>query len=45
MMTGLKPSLQTLRRKRDRVRPGDAHGVEAERPGTLDKGALERFPG
>ncbi len=41
-MTGLKPGLQTLRRKRDRVRPGDANGVEAQRPGALDEGAFER---
>lgn len=41
-MTSLKPGLQTLRRERDRIRPGDAHGVEAERLGALDEGLLER---
>lgn len=43
-MTGLEPSLKTLRRERDCIRPGDADCVEAQRLGALDKGALERFP-
>jgi hypothetical protein len=42
-MPGLKPGLQTLRRERDRVRPGDANGVEAERLGAVDEGALQRL--
>jgi len=40
-MTGLDPGLQGLRRQRDRVRPGDADRVEAERPGALDEGAFQ----
>jgi hypothetical protein len=40
-MTGLKPSLQTLRRERDRIRPGHPHSVETERLGALDKSLLE----
>jgi hypothetical protein len=42
-MTGLEPGLQTLRRKRDRIRTGDANGVEAESLRTLDEGLLERL--
>jgi hypothetical protein len=42
-MTGLEPRLKALRRKRDRIRPGDANNVEAERLGALDKSALQRF--
>jgi hypothetical protein len=42
-MTGLEPGLKTLRRERDRIRPGDADGVEAERLGALDEGAFQRF--
>jgi hypothetical protein len=44
-MAGLEPSLKTHRRERDRIRSGDANNVEAERLGTLNKSALERFPG
>ncbi|MBB3017509.1 hypothetical protein FHR70_000549 [Microvirga lupini] len=43
-MTGLEPGLKTLRRERDRIRPGDTDRVEAERLGALDEGALESFP-
>ncbi|WP_343234453.1 hypothetical protein [Microvirga terrestris] len=44
MMTGFEPGLQTLRRERDRIRPSDADGVEAQCLGTLDKSALEGLP-
>jgi hypothetical protein len=40
-MPGREPGLKTLRRERDRIRPGNADGIEAERPGTLDEGALQ----
>jgi hypothetical protein len=40
-MTGLEPSLKTLRRERDRIRTSDANGVEAESLGTLDEGSFE----
>lgn len=43
-MTGLKPGLKALRRQRDRIRPGNANDVEAERLGALDEGAFQRFP-
>jgi hypothetical protein len=43
-MAGFQPGLKTLRRQRDRIRPGDADRVEAERLGTLDEGAFQRFP-
>ncbi len=44
-MTRLEPSLETFRRERNRVGPGDANDVEPKRPGTVDEGALESFPG
>ena len=44
-MTGLEPGLKTLRRERDRIRPGDANNIEAERLGALDEDAFEGFPG
>ena len=40
-MTGLEPGLKALRRERDRIRAGDADGVEAERLGAFDEGSLE----
>jgi hypothetical protein len=40
-MSGLKPGLKTLRRERDRIRPGDANSVEAKRLGALDEGAFQ----
>lgn len=43
-MPGLEPGLKTLRRERDRIRPGDAHGVEAEGPGALDESSLQPIP-
>ena len=42
-MARLEPGLEALGRERDRVGPGDAHDVEAERLGALDEGALERL--
>jgi hypothetical protein len=44
-MTGLEPGLKSLRRERDRIRPGDADGIEAERLGALDERTLQRLAG
>jgi hypothetical protein len=42
-MAGLEPSLEPLRCERDRIRLGDADRIEAERPGALDEGLLQRL--
>jgi hypothetical protein len=41
-MTGLEPGLKALRRERNRIRPRDVNGVEAECLGARDEGLLER---
>jgi hypothetical protein len=38
-----EPGFEPLGRERDRIGPGDADRVEAEGPGPLDEGALERL--
>jgi hypothetical protein len=38
-----EPSLEAFGSKRDRVRPGDPHDVEAERLGPSREGALQRL--
>jgi len=43
MVAGIQPGLEPLRRERDRIRPGDADRVEAERLGALDEGAFQRL--
>ncbi len=40
-MAGLKPGLKTLGRERDRIRPGDANNIEAERLGAINEGSFE----
>jgi hypothetical protein len=43
-MARLQPRPQTLRREGDGIGTGDPHDVEAELPGAVQKGALERLP-
>lgn len=40
-MASLKPRLKPFWGERDRIRPGDADAVEAERLGAFDEGALQ----
>jgi hypothetical protein len=40
-MARLDPGFQALRRQRDRVGPGDADDLEAERLGARDEGAFQ----
>jgi hypothetical protein len=43
MIAFRQPGLEAFGSKRDRVRPGDPHHVEAERLGLSRKGALQRL--
>jgi len=43
-MAGLEPGFQPLGSQRDRVGLGDADGIETERLGAFDEGALQRLP-
>jgi hypothetical protein len=44
-MARLEPGLQALRREGNGVGSGDADDVEAQLPGAVDEGALERLAG
>jgi hypothetical protein len=43
-MARLQPRPQALRREGDGIGTGDPHDVEAELPGAVQEGALERLP-
>ncbi|WP_343058462.1 hypothetical protein [Microvirga mediterraneensis] len=42
-MPRIQPGLEPFGGQRDRIGPGDADRVEAERPGPFDEGAFQRL--